>query len=183
VLTPRLLDILDLQAVAPGPPLAGALHELADFIAIDQVQDSWCWAAVAAMVYRHYSGTLLDPCKWATICMTPNQCCKKPGSCDAAFPIESALRGMLHQPGSGPLGVAAIEAEIVARPQGRPIVCVQRTAAHVVVIYGIDETAPGQTFILSVDPAGGYFNRDEIQAFTFSDPGWSWTVFTQPGGP
>jgi len=188
MLTSRLFSILDVQAVPAAAPAQGTLHELKDFKAIDQGSENpnWCWAGAAVMVFRHYSDQLLDPCKWATICIgkSPNQCCLDPGSCDSPFAIASALRGMLGGTIGGALDATAIRAQIDMAPKGRPIVCVQIAAAHVVVIYGIDESIPGKTMILSVDPAGGYRYRTEIQEFTTrSDAGWSATALTQPGGP
>jgi hypothetical protein len=188
MLTQRLAQILDLQAAA-GPALTGSLHELAGFEAIDQGDGNpnWCWAAVAAMAYRHYSGISLGPCDWASICLDPKKCCQRPGSCNTTLPILDALRGMLAlRPPVGPLAAEEIRQEIDAPVgagvQGRPIVCVQRISAHVVVIYGIDMTDPGQTLVLYVDPMGGYLSKKDLQDFTVEDPGWVWTVFTQTGG-
>jgi len=199
MLTATLSPLLDPQAVSSAPASAaapGGLHELTGFVALDQNQGNpngnpnWCWAAVAAMVYRHYSNQPLSPCAWATICIgdpkIPDQCCHRPSYCDRAYPILFALRGMLGTASDGPLGPEAIKVEIDARP-GRPIVCIQRAAAHVVVIYGLDEPAPGQAYVLSIDPAGATSSRTEIQEFIDRpDAGWSATILTHspaPGGP
>ncbi|HXO26257.1 MAG TPA: papain-like cysteine protease family protein [Thermoanaerobaculia bacterium] len=187
MLSPTLSPLLDLQEASAAAQ--GGLHELKGFVALDQgaSNPNWCWATVAAMVYQHYSNQALTPCEWATICIgdpkIPHQCCLDPGICDHTYSILSALRGMLAAVSGAPLGADAIKAEIDALP-GRPIVCVQRAAAHVVVIYGIDEPAPGQAYVLSVDPAGGFHSKTEIQEFTTrTDAGWSATVLTKPGGP
>lgn len=190
MLSPALLAKLDLQPAASQAQAPQAL-QLANFGVVDQVQDNWCWAAVSVMVFNYYSGRLLAPCDWATICIgdpnVPHQCCNAPGVCDRPLGIDVALRGMLARNLDGtplierPLPASGIVAEIGAK--GRPIVCVQVANAHVVVIYGIDQSAPGGTNVIWADPAGGFSNSTEIGAFTNGGAGWSWTFFTQPGGP
>ncbi|HEV3459679.1 MAG TPA: papain-like cysteine protease family protein [Thermoanaerobaculia bacterium] len=190
VLTPRLARILDLQTVAAGALPAGVLHVLKDFKGFDQVQPKWCWAAVVATVYRHYSGESIEPCEWAAIRLGGPRCgcCHKPGGCDSDYDIEAAL-GSMAGGVDGPVRAERIAAEIDAKPHGRPIVCVQFTEAHVVVIYGIEERG-GQHFVYWFDPDGDFYHLGdtEIQAFTQGSPGWSVTIFTQPvftkpGGP
>jgi hypothetical protein len=190
VLTSRLVRILDLQMVAAGALPAGGLHVLRNFAGFEQGQPKWCWAAVAAMVYRHYSGESIEPCEWATIRLGRPACgcCNDPGGCDCYDSILAAL-GSMAGGVDGAVGPTRIMAEIDAAPKGRPIVCWQSDEAHVVVIYGIEERG-GQHFVYWFDPDGGIDHPGdiEIQEFTQDSPGWSATIFTQPvftkpGGP
>ena len=188
MLSARLKSVLGVKAHAKVAASTGTAYKLARFPAVRQVQSNWCWAAVAAMTHRHYSGSLQRPCEWAELCFKKpaGVCCADGSDCNGTFSLATALqkksmKGTLIDDSLGPAG---IETEIRAEPNGRPIVCMQYAAAHVVVIFGIQAKASGRHSIFYVDPKSGHHKASDLDEFIYDpDAGWGSTILTKKGKP
>ncbi|MCB9884650.1 MAG: C39 family peptidase [Planctomycetes bacterium] len=145
----------------------------------------WCWAATAEMVLT-YSGNPIPQCQmvsnWAHL-----PCCSIPlAACAFAAPsiefIQQTLffEGLASQRAGRALSFSEVRENVL---QGRPmILCYQGSfGGHVVVVYGYDDTSPGDPYIFVHDPFYGSFYVPYATSGLYSGSSvWVDTIVTLP---
>ena len=123
---------------------------------MSQEQTHWCWAAVAAAVGAHVTGTgPVRQCDIAAVVLNAPNCCANPGASNLSAGVEDALAAV--QVGARVLTSAGFEfshlvQEVVHRrlPVGARVVDTNGVA-HVVLLVGCDQVAET---VVCADPWG-----------------------------
>jgi hypothetical protein len=158
------------------------------FLIDHQMQDQWCWAAVAIGVCRFYNDQ-----KWRQQCDLVNaifapirgdtDCCEDgdTSNCNMPWALDVVLNtaGHLVQPVRGPLTFEELKQQILVqkRPLAVRIMLADLMTTHFVVVIGCDEAGDGGQWVKVADPGGSTGNTNTIEyAALLNDykPGANW---------
>src|SRR3954470_17398995 len=149
-----------------------------------QLQDNWCWAAVASAIAT-FSGDPrhMNQCDVAAALFPGRTCCGNPDACDEQASLGDALTRVQHlaQKVRSPVSYDTVCTEIAA---GRPLCVRVRSGGvgHFVVVSGFADGDTDQR--LSVDdpkPARGRVNvpYDALLTNYFGSGVWTHTYFVR----
>jgi Papain-like cysteine protease AvrRpt2 len=164
-----------------------------DFQIEHQLQDQWCWAAVAASICGFYQDSVRQTqCQLANQFLSPIQdCCQngKSDDCNIPFALDLVLNQLNHlvQPPRGVVPFEDLDQEITVtqRPVALRIMFADGFTSHFVVIVGCARAVSGGKVVKVADPSDvtGNVTSMEYSALV-SDyrPGaiWDQTYFTRP---
>ena len=160
-----------------------------NFAMQDQEESEWCWAAVAASIALHYSGSSpWTQCKVAEAELNEKKCCQKPvpSACNRRWRLHSTLRTTqnLSRYTTRREAFAVIQQEI---NNGRPL-CARigwkgSISGHFVLIDGYDESS-GTQFVMVRDPnplvRTALVNYATLVKGYQGTGSWTDSFFTQP---
>lgn len=158
------------------------------FVIDHQMQDQWCWAAVALSICRFFKDQ-----RWQQQCDVVNEifgpirgdtdCCTDGASstCNMPWALDIVLNtaGHLLQPVRGIVTFDEVKQQVLVqkRPFAARIMLADLMTAHFVVVIGCDEAGDGRQWVKVADPGGSTGNTNTIEYSALLNdymPGASW---------